>query len=131
MQKCFLSNITCTSFIISDTLSRQTNNYNKMTRKDYMSKKVSHQDYYNSLATIAGVVFGDRSFIKRCSQALENGDEHLNTISLERWDNMSLNDRYNTSLVAELKKRGDSLSLSVGVCMRKAKMKEIIKDLEL
>jgi len=96
----------------------------KMTRQEYMDGKVSHQYYYLSLANAAGITFDDE-FIRTVRVALDKGDEHLNSIPLQRWDNMCFLDSRNTSLRDELKKRGDLWSLSTGVCMRKAKAKHL------
>lgn len=88
-----------------------------------MDGAITHQEYYSSLAKRANVVVND-SIVKRVKVALSNGDEHLNTIPLHEWDNMCCMDRHNYSLLDELNRRGDTLSLSTGVCMRKAIAKE-------
>lgn len=95
-----------------------------MTREQYLNKEVSHQDYYASLAKVAGISFSD-GFIRKVAQALREGDEHLNSIPLSTWDAMTVNDLHNPYLGTELKKRGDGYSLSTGVCMRKARAKEL------
>ena len=92
-----------------------------MTREQYRKGEVSHHEYYLSLAECAGIGNFSEKFLSRIKQCLESGDKHLNNIPLIEWDNMSYYDLKNPYLNTELKKRGDSWSLSVAVCMRKAK----------
>ncbi len=101
---------------------------NQITRQQYLNKEISHQEYYESLADTAGLSFG-HSFISKVKQALNSGDENLNSIPLNTWDNMCGFDLNNPYLGTELKKRGDFYSLSCGVCMRKAKAKAMAEKL--
>ena len=66
------------------------------TRTDYMCSRVSHEEYYQSLArligwqVIAGIVLrtiGDRAYLRRHLDS----DQHLNGIPLAYWD--ALHDR--------------------------------------
>lgn len=91
------------------------------TRQQYMDKQVSHDEYYKTLADAAGIGNFDDAFLDRVRKCIEQGDEHLNNIALSKWDNMCIMDRHNAALRDELKRRNDQLSLSTGVCMRKAK----------
>ena len=96
----------------------------QITRQRYLSGEVSYEDYYVSLADIAGITF-DPEFVSKVRQALEEGDADLNSIPLQQWDDMCLSDRHNVELDAELRRRKDTLSLATGVCMRKAKAKQL------
>ena len=95
-----------------------------MKRTNYMEGTISHQEYYSTLARAAGIGNFQDAFIRRVRKALADGDEHLNTIPLQQWDAMCFMDYQNASLKAELSKRGDTLSLAVGVCVRKAAAKD-------
>jgi hypothetical protein len=90
-----------------------------ITRSNYHEGKISHDEYYLTLAEIAGIKFSD-VFIERVRECLDNEDDNLSGIPLREWDTMCQNDRYNPFLRFELKRRGDTLSLSTGVCMRKS-----------
>ena len=59
-----------------------------ITRKDYMDNKVTHAEYYRAIAKTAGISYAktDPQFLNRVKEALEQGDEHLNTIPLSTWD---------------------------------------------
>lgn len=59
------------------------------TRKDYMEKRVSHREYYASIARASGIHFPESPFIARVRAALASGDKHLNTIPLAEWDMMA------------------------------------------
>lgn len=94
----------------------------QITRQQYLDGEISHQEYYETLATKAGITFSDE-FIKHVKTALKEGDINLNTIPLTTWDGMNGYDLQNLSLNSELKKRGDNWSIAGAVCMRKAKAK--------
>jgi hypothetical protein len=93
-----------------------------ITRQKYLNGEVSHEEYYLTLAKRLNVKFS-KPFIRRVRKCLDSGDDNLSGIPLSEWDMMCRNDRYNPFLGSELKRRGDYLSLSVGVCMRKVMAK--------
>jgi hypothetical protein len=94
-----------------------------MTRQQYLSKEVTHDQYYASLAEAAGITVPER-IVNEARDALKRGDEHLNSIPLTTWDALGSRDSFNSKLREELKRRGDVYSLSCGVCMRKALAKK-------
>lgn len=94
-----------------------------MTHVEYMSAtdgKAAHSQYYGEIAKAVGVRISTE-LAKRCAKALQNGDEHLNTIPLESWDRMTY--KYEQAIRPELKRRGDIYSLAHGVCTMKAAAK--------
>lgn len=58
------------------------------SRFDYMTRRVDFETYYRAVAKTAGYAFRGRAGITldEVRAALRNGDENLNTISLQRWD---------------------------------------------
>lgn len=101
-----------------------------MKRQDYMSGKISHQDYYGNIAELSGITFsGSRDFIeKRVIPALEAGDAHLNTIPLQQWDIMAAT--ASDAIKSTLRQiEGEFYSLALGVCTMKAAAKNAAKTL--
>lgn len=92
-----------------------------ITREEYIAGKVSHQDYYKSLADACGIGGFDKDFLFKVKKALDEDDFHLHSIPLHLWGNMCLRDMKNPHFDKVFKERGESNSLSTGVCMRKAK----------
>lgn len=91
---------------------------NTPTRSDYMTGKVTHQDYYLSVARSA-YLSSPALMIRRARIALEAGDEHLNTIPLREWDIWS--DSCSRQIGRALSLHGDTgYSLGGGVCALKA-----------
>lgn len=86
------------------------------TRDDYMSGRVSHEKYYRSVWQVAGIrVVGLYSALgPEVRRALAEGDEHLNTIQLSRWDAIAA--LWHKQISESLKRHGDSWSLAGGVC---------------
>jgi len=88
------------------------------TRQEYMDGKVSFEDYYETIAQESGISFSRSSELPRIREALANGDEHLNTISMTYWDNLAYAAQPSTMPV--LRAHGDGWSLAGGVCIEKA-----------
>lgn len=98
-----------------------------LTRKDYMANAGAlHHAYYSELAAALGIKITNADLIERCKQALADGDEHLNSIPLQRWDVMAAGFRPNRSVLAE---RGEGWSLGTGVCCFKAAAKVAVAAL--
>lgn len=100
-----------------------------ITRKAYLAGEVSFQDYYRHIAHLAGVAFNPADpFIKRVKKALDQGDEHLNSISLQTWDIRAVAAEH---AIREACKQieGEFYSLSVGVCTMKQAAKDAAKEL--
>lgn len=89
-----------------------------MTREDYMNGKVTHKEFYRSVAHEAGISFANSSMLPKIKAALASGDEHLNTIPLQTWDALAHVSR--TQIATALKKHGDFYSMAGGVCTLKA-----------
>jgi hypothetical protein len=101
-----------------------------MDRQDYMTGKVSHEEYYGYIAELAGISFSNsKEFIeKRIVPALEAGDEHLNTIALRNWDIMAAN--ASPAIKRALKQvEGEFYSMAIGVCVMKAAAKIAAKKI--
>ena len=98
-----------------------------MHRSDYMSDKVTHAEYYRSMAKDAGVSYAnvDPKFLARVKKALAEGDEHLNSIPLHEWDNRtwSLLPSVNTTFKAYGEGTG---SLSCRVCLIKQAARDAV-----
>jgi hypothetical protein len=83
-----------------------------ITRKDYMDGKAAYAEYY-------GEIVGNHrpfhaAFIKRVVAPLVAGDEHLNTIPLQEWD------EYPVGVPSQpFKDRGDFLTMGGRVCYLK------------
>ena len=97
-----------------------------MTRKDYMDGRVTHAEYYTSVAKAAGVSFADSQMLPKVRDALEKGDEHLNTISLTTWDAMALFPTCRANISRALKAHEDFWSLAGGVCTLKQAAKNAV-----
>lgn len=95
------------------------------TNKQYMSGEVTHHQYYLSFAQKAGLTLSDK-MVSRSKAALEEGDEHLNTIPLSQWDNLAL--IYQPAIAHANKQiNGKSTwSLCEGVCAFKALAKHLV-----
>lgn len=89
-----------------------------MTRKDYMEGRITHQEYYSTIAKEAHISFKNSEMLPEIKDALAKGDEHLNTIPLRQWDMMATFHRDRIRLA--LKNHDDFYSLGGGVCVMKA-----------
>lgn len=90
-----------------------------MTRKDYMEGRVTHEQFYSSVARAAGISFAQSDLLPRVRTALEAGDEHLNSIPLALWDRRAENPVTRANISRALKEHGDFFSLAGGVCTLK------------
>ncbi|CAB4146317.1 hypothetical protein UFOVP501_2 [uncultured Caudovirales phage] len=94
------------------------------TRAQYMTGKITFEQYYSAVADSAGITLSNSpELIERCRAALAAGDVHLNTIRLHEWDAMA---RCSPSLAFALKKHGDFYSLAGGVCTLKQAAKNAV-----
>jgi hypothetical protein len=94
-----------------------------MTRKDYMSGTVTHQQYYGSVVKAAGIKFdSDDPIVQRAKGSV---DPHYNDIPLGRWDAMALFAR--PSIAAALKQHDDGWSLAGGVCTMKEAVRQAVE----
>lgn len=86
------------------------------TMEQYMSKEVSHQEYYYALAQNVLGPHPERIFDPKWVKAIKaSTDEHLNDISLARWD------RFPSPTFFRLNDKGQRLtSPSMKVCCLKA-----------
>ena len=89
------------------------------TRADYMAKRVSFADYYRAVARTGGFAFRGSTGItlNEVRAVLARGDEHLNTIKLQRWDAVAA--AAAPSLNSALRAHGDVPSLAGLVCIVK------------
>lgn len=94
-----------------------TEQYTSPTRTDYMNGSVTHHEYYRCLGREAGIRFSNSDLLPRIQVALANGDEHLNTIPLDVWDQRA------ATLLPYIKNvfkaHGDTDSLNGRVCVLK------------
>jgi hypothetical protein len=92
-----------------------------MTRRDYLEGRVTHQEYYESVADAAGIAFSSpmsREFMGRVTEALSKGDKHLNSIPLREWDWRAAAAKRPISRA--LREHGDSWSAAGAACTMKA-----------
>ena len=90
-------------------------------RKDYISGKVTQDEYYRSLYRESHITITDKRIIDNAKKALTKGDVHLNRIPLRWWDAWAKGLMfYNGKTVAEaFHKQGDYPTLSGLVSMLK------------
>lgn len=85
------------------------------TRKQYMDKEVSFATFYRAIYMEAGVSLkSNKDLISEVRQAIADGDEHLNTISLRCWDLLAV--AAESRLGTAFKSHGGFYSLAGGVC---------------
>ena len=84
------------------------------TRKQYMNKECTHQEYYEEIGKEAGVVIPDDVM----NHVRKSTDEHLNDIPLYIWDRTAGWFKHQIAIAKQ--KRGDFWSLAGGVCVVKA-----------
>lgn len=99
-----------------------------ITRKEYLDRTVlhaTHDAYYGEIAAALDISFRP-SILEKIRESLANDDPHLNRISLGYWDShaISLDQAAVRKLLEE---RGDSYSLSSGVCILKAAAKAAVE----
>lgn len=88
------------------------------TRKQYMNREVSHQEYYLQFSTpmmVSAVYF----FIGK-NPISNSKDKHMNDIALCRWDKLP-----NYCDVSLMYKLGETPSKATKVCVAKAIAKEL------
>ena len=87
------------------------------TRQDCLDNKVTHAEYYRAVAKTAGIgpPLFTPAFLDRVRKATAEGDEHLNSIPLQEWDNLSCR----LPAAAAFKAHGDSTTLAGCVCLLK------------
>ena len=92
------------------------------TRQDYMSGKVTHEEYYVALAKTCGVSYdnADPAFMARVVKALDEGGIHLNSIPLQEWD---MRGALIMGVAKAFKEHGDFDSLAGRVCLIKTAAK--------
>lgn len=102
------------------------------TRKQYMNKEVSHNDYYSQFVTEATkrYVLSELK-IEDIKNALENGDEHLNKIKIP-FNNMGIGGNwwwdYSPANEQLIKIVGESRSPSTYTCIGKAAAKILVEE---
>jgi hypothetical protein len=90
----------------------------KTMRQQYLDRDISHAVYYRAIAKDAGVSFANETGMQALvKQALAEGDEHLNSIPLAKWDALAMGARLHTS--PAFKRAGDFWSMAGGVCVAK------------
>lgn len=121
------------------TLKTTTNNQTvenkivmKYTRKQYMNKEVSHQDYYAQFVTESTkrYILSDLT-INEIKEAFNSGDEHLNEIKIP-FNNMGSGGNwwwdftpFNNQLIKEC---GESNSHATHTCVGKAAARILVNE---
>jgi len=94
------------------------------SRADYMANRCTHQEYYAQIAKECGVSFAKSTMLREIKDALSHGDEHLNEIDLDRWDQLGWYIAGKKQTKQAFEKRGDFVSQAGLVCLLKAAAKE-------
>lgn len=96
------------------------------TRADYMDKRCTHADYYGEIAQAAGVSLVGHPIMPDVEKALAAGDEHLNSVPLDRWD--SVGHGFRNALGPVMRARGDVLSMAGLVCVAKEAARQAAQE---
>ena len=90
-----------------------------ITRKEMLNGEASHDDYYLSIAKTCGLNYNkaEPEFLERVKKALNEGDEHLNSIPLKEWDQRGMAIR---GARRAFEKHGDYPTLAGLVCLVKS-----------
>lgn len=95
-------------------------------RSEYMTGKVTFEQYYRSVYKLAGVNLEQAPIMLRVIEALKSGDEHLNTIPISIWDRMAAGGQ--GTITRSLRAHGDGWSLAGRVCVMKQAAKDAAKS---
>jgi len=93
-----------------------------LTRKAYLAGECSHAEYYAEIVASVPLLPFPHQLVDRCRAALATGDQHLNTIPLPEWDAYGCSHGlgHSPSLKANLRERGDFITLAGIVCILKS-----------
>ena len=95
------------------------------TRKQYLNKECTHDQYYLGIADAAGLKATDANKIDACSTALRHGDEHLNTLPLPSWGRP-----FTAETAKIMRELGDYPTLAGSVCLWKVVYKRAARAAE-
>jgi hypothetical protein len=98
-----------------------------ITRADYMSGKVTHEQFYRSVVARAGLSLNNHPDVPKWRDMLASGDEHLNKLGLDYWDRLAL--FCQSSVSRSLREHGDFYSMAGGVCAVKAAARIAVEKL--
>ena len=98
----------------------------KYNRKDHMSKKCTHREFYAQFITplvkdLVRRLIGKKSILR-------STDEHLNDIALSRWDSLHTPIRQIVGKMVREANGNSGHSLSDSVCVAKEAAKQIKED---
>jgi hypothetical protein len=97
----------------------------KFTRQDYLADKCTHSEYYGQFVT-GEIKQRVMSYIgiENIKKAINEGDEHLNTIPLRKWDAIAV------PIIGGnlLREAGDYPTLAGGVCIAKEAAKQLANN---
>ena len=100
---------------------------NMITRQNYLDGKVSHDEYYRTIATEAHISFKNSDMLPAIKAALKEGDKHLSTIPLRIWDSLT---GYigKIELQRVFKSHGDQYSIAGHVCVLKQAARDAAQE---
>lgn len=96
------------------------------TRKQYLAKTVTHAEFYESVAEMAGIDYRNSDMLPEIVKAVADGDIHLNSIMLQRWDIRAAMTQ--VEVANALVEHEDFYSLAGGVCTHKAAAMKAYRD---
>ena len=94
------------------------------TRQQYLNNECTFSEYYQQFVTNQTKRLVLDIGLKRIKDALNNGDKHLNTIPLYKWDNLALFFRCDS----QMKECGDFTTLAGKVCILKETARELANE---
>lgn len=95
----------------------------QMTRRDYIDRKITHEQYYGSIVAAAQIPLQHHKDLTRWQDMIDRGDEDLTGLDLNYWDALAAT--WQASITRALRTHGDSWSLAGGVCTIKATVRTV------
>jgi hypothetical protein len=91
-----------------------------INRQAYLDGRVTFEEFYREVNRLAGIKFrADHWAVIEAKEALAQGDVHLNSIPLRKWDLLASSVNGSRSLSKALEELGDFYSMAGGVCAMK------------
>lgn len=93
------------------------------TRKQYLNKECSHNEYYGQFVTPAWIDRVQRHI--GADRVKRSTDPHLNDIHLKEWDNLAT--PFPASTADKMREAGDYPTLAGGICILKTAALQLIQ----
>lgn len=96
------------------------------SRSQFLDQECSLDEYYRSIYRELGITMVNDKALPKMRNAIESGDEDLNTIPLSWWDAQGAWLLHSPRAHAVFKSRNDSLSLAGIVCLLKTAARDAV-----